>query len=151
MFCAMCVSHRIINIFAVSTVYQRFDIKKMTAHILVGLKTTRYLYLGDFRDSLLGHMMSKEFRAELGGNVWKCTVCSKEHKSKTLIRDHVEVKHHHSSVEICFSLSRPSILRTLITHVIIVEKFTRQEIRSRSTLQCTSETQGSRAEGHTTP
>jgi len=48
---------------------------------------------GDFRDGLLGHLMVKVFRPELGGNVWSCTVCSKEHKSKTLIRDHVEAQH----------------------------------------------------------
>ena len=46
---------------------------------------------GDFRDSLLGHMMTKEFRPELGGNVWRCTECDKEHKNKALIRNHVEV------------------------------------------------------------
>jgi len=48
---------------------------------------------GDFRDGLLGHLMVKVFRPELGGNLWSCTVCSKVHKSKTLIRDHVEAQH----------------------------------------------------------
>ena len=46
---------------------------------------------GDFRDGLLGHMMTRIFKEELGINMWRCTVCQKEHKSKTLIRDHVEV------------------------------------------------------------
>jgi len=37
--------------------------------------------------------MAKVFRQEAGGNLWQCTECGKEHKSKTLIRDHVEVSH----------------------------------------------------------
>ena len=36
-------------------------------------------------------MMTKVYKEELASNLWKCTVCQKEHKSKTLIRDHVEV------------------------------------------------------------
>ena len=52
-----------------------------------------YHCAGDFRDSLLGHLMAKVFRQEAGGNLWQCTECGKEHKSKTLIRDHVEVSH----------------------------------------------------------
>ena len=35
--------------------------------------------------------MTRIFKEELGINMWRCTVCQKEHKSKTLIRDHVEV------------------------------------------------------------
>ena len=53
--------------------------------------SSSYLLAGDFRDSLLGHMMTKVYKEELASNLWKCTVCQKEHKSKTLIRDHVEV------------------------------------------------------------
>jgi len=48
---------------------------------------------GDFRDGLLGHMMARVYKEELASNLWKCTVCQKEHKSKTLIRDHVEAQH----------------------------------------------------------
>ena len=36
-------------------------------------------------------MMARVYKEELASNLWKCTVCQKEHKSKTLIRDHVEV------------------------------------------------------------
>ena len=35
--------------------------------------------------------MTRVYKEELASNLWKCTVCQKEHKSKTLIRDHVEV------------------------------------------------------------
>ena len=35
--------------------------------------------------------MTKVYKEELASNLWRCTVCQKEHKSKTLIRDHVEV------------------------------------------------------------
>merc|ERR1719278_1427789 len=42
--------------------------------------------------------MTKVYKEELASNLWKCTVCQKEHKevfpkSKTLIRDHVEAQH----------------------------------------------------------
>ena len=47
---------------------------------------------GDFRDSMLGHLMRRELDPVQGG-VWRCLVCSKQHKSKSLIRDHVEARH----------------------------------------------------------
>jgi len=48
---------------------------------------------GDFRDSIMGHMMTREYDHDFGGNVWRCAVCGKTHKSKSLIRDHVEAQH----------------------------------------------------------
>ena len=48
-------------------------------------------FIGDFRDSIMGHMMTREYDHDFGGNVWRCAVCGKTHKSKSLIRDHVEV------------------------------------------------------------
>jgi len=48
---------------------------------------------GDFRDSIMGHMMEKKYDEYFGSNVWSCTVCGKSHKSKSLIRDHVEAQH----------------------------------------------------------
>ena len=85
-------------------------------------------------------MMAKVYKEELAGNLWKCTVCQKEHKSKTLIRDHVEVVFSDFTLSLTFFYPRRSISKVSTTPVTTVGKFTRQEIHSRSMLLYTKGT-----------
>ena len=48
--------------------------------------------LGDVRDVLFGHLMTRVTDPIVGRCVWKCTACGKTHKGKNVIRDHIEVK-----------------------------------------------------------
>ena len=95
-------------------------------------------------------MMTKVYKEELASNLWKCTVCQKEHKSKTLIRDHVEVVFFAKDLfHYSYSSLRRSTSKASTTHVITVERCTRHEIHLRSMLPSTKGIQGFMVEERT--